>query len=359
MKRVVSLAAVLGAAFLLAACGNIDRTSVDPSRAAQIESATRLHTHTLTRAKEDQILALNPRHVTERDLRGALAGTPAPRLILIHGGIASVIPRMVSFSEFLTGMGYPSASLRNPADGTYTFSCYEGSEKIAGAIAWYYEKEGLRPMMVGHSQGGFQIVKVLYLLASPPSQKVHVWNPLTWNEEARTEITDPLTGRARPVAGLQLPYATSVAAGGLTRMLPNQWDMTLKLRLIPNSVEEFTGFYKGQDLLGGDFLGYGSSNLFKATGTARVRNVQLPSEWKHREIPDTKRLLKSQATIDRINNYTPGDKSFVTVEPNADTLNPETMHLFWAEDVWYSLKKHWVIELQRLIRARRALHGDS
>jgi hypothetical protein len=26
----------------------------------------------------------------------------------------------------------------------------------------------------------------------------------------------------------------------------------------------------------------------------------------------------------------------------------------WAEDVWYSIKKHWVLELQRLIKARRA-----
>jgi hypothetical protein len=26
----------------------------------------------------------------------------------------------------------------------------------------------------------------------------------------------------------------------------------------------------------------------------------------------------------------------------------------WAADVWYSIKKHWCLELQRLIRARRA-----
>ena len=45
------------------------------------------------------------------------------------------------------GMGYPGASITNPGDGTYTFSCYESSEKIAGVIAWYYEREGLRPMM--------------------------------------------------------------------------------------------------------------------------------------------------------------------------------------------------------------------
>jgi hypothetical protein len=38
---------------------------------------------------------------------------------------------------------------------------------------------------------------------------------------------------------------------------------------------------------------------------------------------------------------------------------PETLHLMWAEDVWFSIKKHWVLELQRLLRARRVLmHGD-
>ena len=26
------------------------------------------------------------------------------------------------------------------------------SEELTGMIAWYYEHEGLRPMMVGHSQ---------------------------------------------------------------------------------------------------------------------------------------------------------------------------------------------------------------
>ena len=32
-----------------------------------------------------------------------------------------------------------------------------------------------------------------------------------------------------------------------------------------------------------------------------------------------------------------------------------TDNALWAADVWFSIKKHWVIEAQRLIRARRAL----
>jgi hypothetical protein len=350
LLRICSLCAAL----LLPGCGTYQRHGLDPVRAMQIENAREHQWLALSRENEERILALDPQNVTERDIREVLSNVHAPRIINIHGGIATVISRMVSFSEFLMGMGYPGASITNPGDGTYTFSCYEPSEKIAGAIAWYYEKEGLRPMMVGHSQGGFQVVKVLYKFAAPPSKKLFVWNPLTWKKEKRFEITDPLTGKRRPVVGLQLAYATSMGAGGLTRMIPNQWDMAGKLRKIPDSVEEFTGFYKGKDLLGGDFLGYGPANLFKATGTAHVRNIKLPSEWKHRAVPDTKHLLKSQEIMDRINDYKPTEEAHVVVEANADTLNPDTLNLFWAADVWYSIKKHWVLELQRLIRAKRS-----
>ena len=152
---------------------------------------------------------------------------------------------MISFSHFLIGMGYPEASIRNPDDGTWTFSCYENSKMIAGMIAWYYEQEGMRPMIVGHSQGGFQYVRVLDDLAY--SKQLDVWNPLTWKKENRTEIIDPLTGKKRPVAGLTLPYVTSMGAGGLTRCCQTQWDMNFRLRSIPDTVEEFTGFYKGRD----------------------------------------------------------------------------------------------------------------
>ena len=107
-----------------------------------------------------------------------LSHAPAPRDINIHGGLASVIPRMVSFSEFLIGMGYPAISLTNPSDGTYSFSCYERSEEIAGVIAWFYEKEGLRPLMVGHSQGGSVVVTLPVCRCHLPN--CMSGNPPTW-----------------------------------------------------------------------------------------------------------------------------------------------------------------------------------
>jgi hypothetical protein len=265
---------------------------------------------------------------------------------------------MISFSEFLIGMGYPGASITNPGDGTYTFSCYESSEKIAGMIAWYYEREQLRPMMVGHSQGGMQVVKVLRKLAGLSSSRLHVWNPLTWKEEEACDFLDPLTGKRRPVVGLKLPYVSAVGAGGLTRILPNQWDMCMKLRDVPDSVEEFTGFCKEKDLLGGDYLGYGSANYFHAMDKAAVRNVRLPSAYKHGAIPDTRHLLNSQQIKDWINHYHPTGQPLETLQLDVK-FDAERDHILWAADVWYSIKKHWVLELQRLLAAQLPEKGQS
>ncbi len=338
-------------AVLMTGCGMYHRKGLAPARAQQIEQSYQHSEPRFTEEQKKKILALNPKHVSEQDVRTVLANTPAPHIINIHGGIASVIPRMVSFSEFLIGMGYPAISLTNPSDGTYSFSCYESSRKIAGVIAWYYEKDGLRPMMVGHSQGGIQAVKILDKFAGPPSSTLNVWNPLTWEKEARTQIVDPLTGKTRPVVGLQLPYTTSVGAGGLTRLLPNQWDMLFRLRTIPDSVEEFTGFCKEYDILGGDFMGYGSANEFESGGTATVRNVWLPMEYNHGEIPDSKHLLDDPAMVDWINHYQPDEAPVSHAELDVE-FDGDNSHILWAADVWYSIKKHWVIELQRLIRAR-------
>jgi hypothetical protein len=343
---------------LLAGCGMYHRQGLAGARLCQVESTFLDNRLGLSAELDRKILALNPTNVTADDVRDVLSHAPAPRVVNIHGGIARVIPRMVSFSEFLIGMGYPPVSLTNPADGTYSFSCYESSEKIAGVIAWFYEKEALRPMLVGHSQGGMQVVKVLYQFTGNPSSHLHVWNPLIWEKEKRCEILDPLSGRLQPVSALKLPYATVVGAGGLTRVLPNQWDMTFRMHTIPDSVEEFTGFCKGFDLLGGDFLGYGSANHFKSGGSALVRNVWLPVAYRHGEIPDTKHLLNDPRIVRWINDYRP--ESEPVSWPKLDVqFEGDSSHILWAAEVWYDIKKHWVLELQRVIRARASTESPS
>ena len=353
MKIIHAPVVCLCVALLLPGCALYDRHGLSPARAELIEQHFGLATYSLTPDQEDKILALNPEHVTEADIKNVLAGAPAPRIINIHGGIYPVHRQLISFSKFLVGMGYPEGSIRNPGDTTWTFSCYEDMDMVTGMIAWYYEKEGMRPMMIGHSQGGMQVIRILDNFASGSSNRLQVWSPLTWKSEARHEIVDPLTGQIRTVVGLQLPYVAAMGAGGLTRMLPNQWDMNFRLRTVPDTVEEFTGFYKGNDLLGGDMLGYGSMNLFHPSGTAQVRNVRLPTKDKHGKTPAAEHLLKSQQVKDWINNYTP------IATPNEDLdlhLDSDTKHILFASDIWYSVKKHWVLELQRLIRARRNHH---
>jgi hypothetical protein len=353
MKTILPAFFVLCAAMVLTGCGVEYRRGLEAVRLRQVEDGFDHHKLALPPQLEKEILALDPTNVTAEDVRKVLAHAPAPRIIKIHGGVSWVVPYMVSFSDFLIGMGYPAGSLTNPGDGSYSFSCYESSEKIAGVIAWYYEKEGLRPLLVGHSQGGMQVVKVLYEFSGGSNAQLHVWSPLTWHREDRCDIVDPLTGRHIPAADLQIPFATAVGAGGLTRLLPNQWDVDFRLRSIPNSAEEFTGFCKGDDLLGGDFLGFGSANYYKALDKAAVRNVWLPTYYSHVRIPDTRHLLKDPQMVDWINRYRPLPGAISRPELNVKFAN-DSSNILWAADAWYSIKKHWVLELQRLVRAEHS-----
>ncbi len=328
---------------------------VRPERAypLTVESETVLRAVEIDPALEEPILALDPEHISGEDVSKVLSHAPAPRIMKIHGGIYPVYLVMESFSRFLIKMGYPQEAVRNPNDGSYSYSCYDSGEKLAGILAWHYEREGMRPMIIGHSQGGMQAVKVLYELAGKFDSTVNVWNPLTNKKEERHAIIDPLTGTVSPVVGLKLSYVSAVGAGGLTRLLPNQWIMAGRLRKIPDSVEEFTGFSIGIDFWGGDVFGLGSSNLYQSNGSAVVRNVKLPASYNHVIIPVTSHLAKNREMRAWINSYTPVDEPHLEVEFDADSMN-----ILWAADVWYSIKKHWTIELQRLIRAKRRLLND-
>src|SRR6478752_6356016 len=66
---------------------------------------------TLNRDTEERVLALNPENVTREEIRDVLSKAPAPRIINIHGGILPIQGYLISFSLFLTGMGYPEVSI--------------------------------------------------------------------------------------------------------------------------------------------------------------------------------------------------------------------------------------------------------
>jgi len=298
------------------------------------------------RALEDRILALDPERVTPTEVRDILMKGPTPRIMLLHGGIYPVHLAMESFGRFMVDMGYPEAKIRDPYDGSWSHSPYESESQLAGMLAWYYEKDGMPPLLIGHSQGGMQAVKILHVLNGEYSPSVEVWNPLTDLGEGRTEIIDPLSGKRQPVVGMRIAYASVVAAGGAAFLLPNQWNLAGKLRTIPDTVEDFTGYSIDVDFWAWTLPGVDATRKFQNGGKAHVRNVTLSAAINHVTAPASASLAREAAQRAWIEAYTPGTKA---PPPAGSEVNIQ-----WAADVWWSVKKYWVIEAQRWIRVKRA-----
>ncbi|HEY2969254.1 MAG TPA: hypothetical protein VGK75_12920 [Casimicrobiaceae bacterium] len=294
-------------------------------------------------AAEERLLALVPERISERDLREVLARAPAPRIINLEG---SVPVTMAPFAEFLMAMGYPEERIRDPNGGALSYGSSVDARRLAGTMAWYYEREGMMPMLIGHSQGGMVAIRVLYELAGEFGDSIPVWNPLSGAAEARTTILDPRTGARRPVVGLEVPYVAALATGKLPRILLGQWTMLPRLRNIPDTAEEFTGFSFEWDPIAGNF---GSAEPYRAMGSARVRNVILPPKASHLTLPLAKELALDPAARDWINRYVPDP---ATSYPPSGAL-ADLPNLLHAADIWYSVKKHWCLEAQRLIRSAR------
>jgi hypothetical protein len=347
LRRIALAAAAAIVVLAGTGCATRPAATADPSIAARPAAQSVLRSVATDPTLEDRILALDPERISADDVRDTLAKGPTPRILLLHGGIYPVHLVMESAGRFLTGMGYPEDRIRHPGDRRWSHSPYENSAQIAGLIAWYYERDGMRPMMIGHSQGGIQAVKVLYELAGRLDDPLRVWNPLTDEAEDRTSIVDPLTGAERPVIGLTVSYVSTVAAGGAALLLPNQWSMAGKLRTIPDAVDEFTGFAIGLDLIAWTLPGDREAINFRRDGNTLVRGVMLPASYSHVFVPDTYELLADAATRNWIDAYRPADAGVATPPENAGS------GVLWAADVWHSVKKHWTIEAQRLIRAKR------
>jgi hypothetical protein len=304
-------------------------------------SAASERTRQLEPAIAARVLALSPDHVSESDVRDALAHVDAPRIVLLEGSVAFV--SMQPFAEFLIAMGYPEERLRDPRDGSLSRTSFDDSERLAGELAWYYEREGMMPMLIGHSQGGMLVIRTLYELAGEFHHRVPVFDPIAGRALERTTVRDPLTGATRPVVGLKVGYAAALATGKLARVLLGQWSMLPRLRLIPDTVEDFTGFTIPGDIIAGTLFG---DEPYQAHDTANVRNVTLPPTYSHIGLPLTQHLAQQAVTRAWIAAYRPDAPEELPPEPGIDASN-----LLHAADVWFSVKKHWCIEAQRAIRA--------
>jgi hypothetical protein len=288
-----------------------------------------------------RVLALDPERISDADVRDVLAHAPAPRVILISG---LALVSMEPFGEFLIAMGYPEDRIRNPRDGLLAYSSNAtSSAALAGMLAWHYEHDAMMPLVIGHSQGGMIAIRTLHELAGAFASSIAVVDPKTGEVEPRTTIVDPATAVARPVLGLKVPYASAIATGKLMRLLLGQWAMLGRLRQIPDTAVEFTGFSIAFDPLAFEF---GGSDPYVAAGTAIVRNMLLPAGTSHLGVPQTKHLAANPATRAWINAYSPNAKA-APLPADADTMNIEH-----AADVWWSVKKQWCLAAQAL--ARRA-----
>ncbi|MBA3505409.1 MAG: hypothetical protein H0T80_06450 [Betaproteobacteria bacterium] len=290
-----------------------------------------------------QILALSPERITARDVREILVRAPAPRIVLLQGSVAAVTMR--PFAEFLIAMGFPADRLRRPQDGALSWPSSGSSEELAGTLAWHFEADGMMPLLVGHSQGGMLAIRTLHELAGAFHDSLPVWNPVMDKAESRATIIDPLTGQPRAVVGLQIPFVAALATGKLPRLVLGQWSMLAKLRSIPDTVEEFTGFAFEWDLIAGQFPG---AEPYRATGSAHVRNITLPPGYSHIALPRTQHLAAHLRTRRWIDEYVPGTATATL--PDADEF--DSTNLLHAADIWYSVKKHWCLAVQRLIVAR-------
>jgi hypothetical protein len=303
-------------------------------------------------AVEARILALDPQHISDDDVRNALAKGPTPHIYGVHGGVYGVYLLMESFARFLTGMGYPEQKIRDPGDGAYSRSPYEDSAQQAGEIAWYYEHEGVRPMLIGHSQGGIQVVKILHELAGTFGAERRVFNPVTGQLEDRTTIIDPLTGSERPVVGVSVANASVVGTGGWALVLPVHWKVVPIIRSIPDTVDDFTGYRIGVDFFAWDAPGFENVKTFHSAGRANVRNVTLPAQYSHVFVPDTAQLALSAPMRAWINAFDPDNTAGLAPLPDENANN-----VMWAADIWHGIKKHWCLEAQRLLRAPRPAPG--
>ena len=332
--------------------------AIDPYAPRESASSARpvpggvLRSVNIDRALEDRILALDPERISDEDVRGTLARGPTPRIFGIHGGVYPVHLLMESFAQFLIGMGYPEDRIHDLGDGALSHSPYESSAKEAGLIAWYYEREGMRLLVVGHSQGGIQAMKILHELAGSFGSELRVFNPLTGRLEGRTTIVDPLTGRERPVVGVSVAYVSVIGTGGWSLALPIHWAVLNRIRTVPDTVDEFTGYRIELDFFAWDAPGFEGLKTFHAEGKASVRNVTLPAGYSHVFVPGTARLAEDPAMRNWINAFDPNNEAGRAPLPNGNADN-----VLWAADVWHSIKRHWTVEAQHFVRARRAALG--
>ena len=135
-----------------------------PAAAARRTPAPSPRAVTLDRAPRTASSRSIPTHVTRRRrAAGPLANAPdAARSCCCTAASIRCTCIMVSFGHFLVGWAIRKTRIRDPGTARLVVQPVRGRASASpGIVAWHYEHDGMRPMMIGHSQGGMQAVKVL------------------------------------------------------------------------------------------------------------------------------------------------------------------------------------------------------
>ncbi|MEO8484847.1 MAG: hypothetical protein ABI585_00775 [Betaproteobacteria bacterium] len=275
----------------------------------------------------------------ERLTASALPAERAPHVVLLQGslGIVTTVP----LGAFLAAMGYPAHALVDPHGGAMTTDSDVDGATLAGALAWWHEHDGVRPIVIGHSKGGGVVIETLRALAGARGDALAIVDPATLAAEPRTRYVDPVSGESRRVVDLKVPLAAAIATGRMPRVLRGQFELARVLRDIPDSVEHFVGFAIPFDPIAGTFAG--DEDPYRAIGSADVRNVVLPAITSHIGAPSTGHLAADPATRAWIERYRPG-----AGEPPPEAA--DTTNLALAAELWYAIKRAWCGEAQRVAR---------
>lgn len=327
--------------FLVTGCANRDGTTVGRPTVLSEDVVCSI----VSSDRALRVLAMNPDLITEADLMILRNIFPVPRIIAINGSLPVV--SMDSFAGFLAAMGYPEEKIRNPLNGARFYSSYLDSAKLAGVVAWYYEKDGVMPILIGYSQGGMLVVRLLHELSGAFHRDVEVWDPYADRGEARTTIIDPISGHEQPVIGLKAGFASAIATGKVMRLLLGQWDMLRRLRQIPDAVVEFTGYHLPNDLISGTIFGVGRDDWYRSAGSAVVRNIVLPDAKGHFAVILAEPLAQDLESRPWIATYDPaGDMSMPLIAKGDGSP-------LLAADIWHRIKATWCREVQNWIIGKR------
>ena len=134
------------------------------------------------------------------------------------------------------------------------------------------------------------------------------------------------------------------------RVLLGQWGMAARLRSVPDSAQEFAGYFVAWDPIAGTGPDAARTDPYLAAGRARVRNVMLPADYGHISLPLTRHLAEDPRTRRWVSDFDPRLQPAEPPRlPGADLRN-----IVHAADIWFSIKKHWCLEAQRYVQAIRA-----